>query len=46
MTLLDGRGGGRFLSEAVPLEFPQLGVSPEEVALWELYYKNKKLSTE
>lgn len=41
MALLDLRGGGRFLSEALPHEFPEGGVSETETLLWELYYIDK-----
>ena len=43
MTILDLRGGGRFLSEALPHLFPDdTGISETEVVLWEMYYKSKE----
>ena len=42
MALLELQGGGRFLSEALPLQFPDAGISETESILWEMYYLNKK----
>ena len=43
MILLDHRGGGRFLSEALPHLFPgDTGISETEIVLWEMYYKSKE----
>jgi len=41
MALLDLRGGGRFLYEVMPSEFPDGQLSETEILLWELYYRDK-----
>ena len=42
MALLDLRGGGRFLFEVCPREFPEGQLTETETLLWELYYRDKQ----
>lgn len=41
MALLDLRGGGRFLYEVRPHDFPEGQLTETELLLWEIYYKEK-----
>ena len=41
MAIIDGQGGGRFLSEAIPELFPEKGMGELELLLWAKFYKNK-----
>ena len=41
MALLDLRGGGRFLFEVMPSEFPEGQLGETEILLWEFYYRDK-----
>jgi hypothetical protein len=41
MTLLDLKGGNRFLSEAIPHEFQNEGMDVVETTLWAMYYNRK-----
>jgi hypothetical protein len=46
MAIIDLQGGGRFLSEAFPHEFPEGGLSETQMILWDLYYSEKAKNQE